>query len=238
MMQVPPACTSRSCRRRIWSSSPVALKAYMTFLPVRSACALMTRMTARTASSNGQCGPSDCSSSSLMKSIPPSQSCRTSAAVSSGPKPTLGLMMVPISGRRSTPARRRVPSIPKRGPAYASAKACGRRNPSTRSPVSWRSSNRLPATVASRLGNDGPRLAIGQDRVRRARRRRVGSAASVLGRDGAPTGPSRISSRSTRAAERAFSSGVSPGTATNVPLDCSPAMISAALRGSIAVSIR
>ena len=34
---------------------------------------------------------------------------------------------------------------------------------------------------------------------------------------------------STRAAARAFSSGVSPGTATNVPLDCSPAMASAAV---------
>jgi Mn-containing catalase len=40
----------------------------------------------------------------------------TSDAVSSGLKPTLGFTMVPINGRSWTPASRRVPSTPKRGP--------------------------------------------------------------------------------------------------------------------------
>ena len=90
--------------------------ANITFLPVRSAWAFTTRSTARARASNGQPGPSACSSSSLMKSIPASHSVRVSDAVSSGPRPTLGLMMVPINGRPSTPAKRRVPAIPKRGP--------------------------------------------------------------------------------------------------------------------------
>ena len=85
------------------------LKANITFLPVRSAWSLMTRITARTRSSNGQLGPSDCSSSSLMKSMPASQSCLTSAAVASASRPTLGLMMVPISG----------PAVDAREPARA-----------------------------------------------------------------------------------------------------------------------
>ena len=41
-----------------------------------------------------------------------------------------------------------------------------------------------------------------------------------------------------RAAARSLSSGVSAGTDRNVPEDCSPAMISAACIGSIAVSMR
>ena len=107
--QVAPWARSVSWRRRIWSRSPVRLKANMAFLPVRSASASMTRITARTRSSKGQSGPSDWSSSSLMKSIPASHSSCDSAAVSSGSRPTLGLMMVPMSGRPSTPASRRVP---------------------------------------------------------------------------------------------------------------------------------
>ena len=39
-----------------------------------------------------------------------------------------------------------------------------------------------------------------------------------------------------RAPERAFNSGVSVGSATKVPLDCSPAMTSAASSGSTPVS--
>ena len=236
--QVPPWRTSRSWRWRISSSSPVRLKAYITFFPVRSAWALITRITASTRSSNGQCGPFACNSSSLMKSMPPSHSDATSDAVSAGPNPTLGLMMVPISGRCSTPVRRRVPSMPKRGPPYRSAKDCGRRMSSTRRPVNCRSSNRLPPTVASMLGKDGPRFSIGQDNVTRARRSLVESTAAVVGNEAAATGSSRISSVSMRAAERSFNAGVSPGTGTNVPLDCSPAIISTARRGSMLVSIR
>jgi len=47
---------------------------------------------------------------------------------------------------------------------------------------------------------------------------------------------SSTSSRSTRAPERALSSGVSIGSATKVPLDCSPAIVSAARCGSSPVS--
>ncbi|KTS37599.1 hypothetical protein NS228_00040 [Methylobacterium indicum] len=107
-----------------------------------------------------------------------------------------------------------------------------------RRPVSGRSSNRLPATVARRFGREGPRFSIGQDRVTRARRRRAGSIAAVVGSEGASTGASNTSRRSTRAAERSLSSGVSPGTGTKVPLDCSPAIVSATRRGSLAVSRR
>ena len=44
-----------------------------------------------------------------------------------------------------------------------------------RSPENCRSSNRLPATVATRLGSDGPILSIGQESVTRACCR-IGSA--------------------------------------------------------------
>ena len=43
--QVAPCLTSVSCRCRIWSRSPVRLKANITFLPVRGAWPLITRMT-------------------------------------------------------------------------------------------------------------------------------------------------------------------------------------------------
>ena len=77
--QVPPRASTRSWWRRISSRSPVMLKAYITFLPVRSAWSLITaHHRPRPASSNGQCGPSACSSSSLMKSIPASHSVPTS----------------------------------------------------------------------------------------------------------------------------------------------------------------
>lgn len=106
--QLPPSASTRSWRRFIWSSSRVRLKATMTFLPLRWAPSLTTRITARTRSSKGQCGPSACSSSSLMKSMPPSTSLRTSAAVCSGFRPTLGLTMVPLdcSPAIASPARR------------------------------------------------------------------------------------------------------------------------------------
>ena len=58
------------------------------------------------------------------------------------------------------------------------------------------------------------------------------------GSDGLIAVSSRISSRITCAATRAFNSGVSPGMATKVPLDCSPAIRSATRRGSAVVSSR
>ena len=51
----------------------------------------------------------------------------------------------------------------------------GSRMSRSRRPESCRNSNRLPATVATRLGSDAPILSIGQDSVTRACRR-TGSA--------------------------------------------------------------
>ena len=48
----------------------------------------------------------------------------------------------------------------------------------------------------------------------------------------------RLLAVATRAAERALSSGVSPGTGTKVPDDCSPAIASAACSSGKAVSTR
>ena len=88
----------------------------MTFRPLRSACRLITRITARARSSNGQPGPSDCSSSSLMKSMPAPQRTSTNSAVCCGVKPIEGFTIVPISGRSRTPVSLRVPSTPNLGP--------------------------------------------------------------------------------------------------------------------------
>jgi hypothetical protein len=46
----------------------------------------------------------------LMKSSPASISVLTSSAVRAGDKPTLGLMIVPMTGRPSTSARLNFPS--------------------------------------------------------------------------------------------------------------------------------
>ena len=71
-----------------------------------------------------------------------------------------------------------------------------------------------------------------------ARRKLPAAILAVVGSEGVGTASSSTVSRSIRAAARAFSSGVSPGTVTNVPLDCSPAMISTARRGSMIVSTK
>jgi len=88
----------------------------MALRPVRSAASFTTAMTRVTRSAKGQCAPSAWSSSSLMKSMPPSTSAFTCSAVCSGLSPTLGLTMVPTIGPRGTPASRRVPATPKAGP--------------------------------------------------------------------------------------------------------------------------
>ena len=78
--------------------------------------------------------------------------------------------MVPISGRPSTPESRRVPATPNCGPGYFAANASGSVMSSSRSPLKGRSSNRLPATVATRLGSDAPKLSSGHDSTTSARR--------------------------------------------------------------------
>jgi hypothetical protein len=80
-------------------------------------------------------------------------------------------------------------------------------------------------------------LSSGHDSVTRARTARRAGSTPALGR---LRGRSRASTvtPSTRAAERALSSALSPGTDTNVPLDCSPAMASATRSTSAVVSIR
>ena len=106
MTQLPPSRSTRSWRASISSISPVMLKANIAFLPLRSAWRRITAITALTRSAKGQCGGSAMSSSSLMKSMPPSTSLSTSSAVSAGVSPTLGLMMVPISGRSADAGER------------------------------------------------------------------------------------------------------------------------------------
>jgi hypothetical protein len=120
------------------------------------------------------------------------------------------------------------------------ANSAGSLRSSKRNPDSCFSSNRFPATVAITFGSDRPRFSLGQDKVTLACLQRgldSSRGAAAPGSEG-PSTSRTISSRSTRAAARAFSSGVSPGTGTNVPLDCSPAMLSAAASGESAVSIR
>lgn len=79
----------------------------------------------------------------------------------------------------------------------------------------------------------------GQDKVTRAVRRVASPdlGSPEPGSDGAATSPSSIKS-STRAACPARSSSVSPGTRTKVPVDCSPAIVSAACCNGKAVSIQ
>ena len=81
-------------------------------------------------------------------------------------------------------------------------------------------------------------LSRGQESVTNARCQICLSFGCIApGKVGVMTG-SNASSCSIRAAARSLSSGVSAGTGRNVPEDCSPAMISAACIGSIAVSMR
>ena len=79
-------------------------------------------------------------------------------------------MMVPINGPVSDagePARARDAEL---RPRIGGAKASGSRRSSRRSPETCFSSKKLPATAASRLGSEGPRLSRGQESVTRARR--------------------------------------------------------------------
>ena len=165
-----------------------------------------------------------------MKSTPAAHRLSTSSAVCGAVRPMLGLMMVPISGRPKTFASWRVPSIPNEGPPKVAAYAGGRSKSSRRSPVTSPSSNRLPAIVASRLGRLAPTLSTGKAISTCARWNTPACgrrSTKALGSVGSSTG-GRGSIRTTRARERALSSWVSPGSAMNVPLDCSPAMTCAA----------
>ena len=122
---VPPAAATASWCRSMASISSVMLKATIGFLPVRSAKSLTSLITAETRRARGECGPLAISSSSLMKSSPAPIRVFTSAAVSSGERPTLGLTIVPMIGRPSTPASRRVPSTPNCGPGIGFAEGGG-----------------------------------------------------------------------------------------------------------------
>ena len=116
------------------------LKAYIALRPVASAARSISAITAGTRWASGAYGGSAFSSSSLMKSSPASARSRTSGRSSAMDNPMLGLMIVPMSGRSTTPASRRVPSMPKPGPGYRAANAGGSSRSTSRTPDnSWSS---------------------------------------------------------------------------------------------------
>ena len=113
-------------------------------------------------------------------------------------------------------------------------------------PDSSCNSYKLPATVASRLGSEGPKLCSGNEMTIRPRRYSIRPVfepgvfergALLPGKLGVAT-ISSASMRTTCAPKRSFSSLVSPGTDTKVPLDCSPAITAAACSSGCGVSIR
>ena len=208
---------TRSWRRRISSSSPVMLKANITFLPVRSAWSLTTRMHgARPARRTGSAGPSACSSSSLMKSIPASHE---------RPDQRRRLLGREADARLDDGADQRPPldaGEPARaldaelragiGVGERAGQARGRAAAARRT-ASARTGCRRPS--ASRLGSDGPILSSGQDSVTRARA--PGRRPALRGsRPPAATARRRPRPRAPAPRPgppaRAFSSGVSPGT--------------------------
>ena len=170
--------------------------------------------------------------------MPPAQSSATKAPVASAERPTLGLMMVPISGRPCTPDRLLVPFIPNFGPGYCWENSIGNLTSKRRIPDRDCSSNRFPAIVDIRFGREGPILSSGQVKVTLALRQLCPLAGRVAPNKEAALTVSSSSIFSIRAAARSLSCGVSLGTARKVPEDCSPAIISAATLGSIDVSIR
>ena len=182
--QVPPRLSTRSWRRRISSISPVRLNANMTLRPLRSACRLMTAITARTRASNGQCATvrlqfvvlDEIDAALRTRSRPrPAVSFGREAdgrfddGADQRPAAHTGQLARALDGEFRSRDRRR-------------AKASGSRRSRMRRPENCFSSNRLPATVAMRLGNDGPMLSSGHDSVTRAVTRRPPSTGSAATR--------------------------------------------------------
>ena len=236
MMQVPPSVSTRSWRRRISSRSPVTLKANITFLPGAVGVAVDDRHH------------------------------RPGALLERAVRP-VGLQLVVLDeidaasgedldqrrGALRGQADARLDDGADQRPGRDARQAAGAVDAELRALVA-----RGEGLAAGRCRGCGGRRTAA---ARRGCRRRWRRGWAATGRDcraartarprsgdrPAPPSPpagwasatsSSGSRRSTRAPARAFSSGVSPGTATKVPDDCSPAITSTARRGSSAVSIR
>ncbi len=113
---------------------------------------------ARTRSTTGENDGLPISSSSLIRSTPPSAVAWTIPAPASGVSPVHGLTMF-NSGRSATPTSRRTPSIPKRGPTSASAEESGSSRSTSLACTDVELS--VPSTVVSRFGSDGPKFTVG-----------------------------------------------------------------------------
>ena len=171
-----------------------------------------------------------------MKSTPASTSAPTIAALSCGRSPSAGLTMLPTITRSRTPVSRRLPSIPNCGPGYASRNSSGSDSPTTLTPVSSAIENTPPIAIVVSAARSVPIASIGNASSASARRY-APACRPARGKLGTATGGSARTD-TTRAATRAFSSGVSPGSGTNVPVDWSDAIFAATRSGSPSVSIR
>jgi hypothetical protein len=236
MTQVPPRLATRSWRAPHLVDLAGQVEGIHDLLPVRSAWSSMTAITARARSAKGQAGPSACNSSSLMKSMPALHSTATRSAVSCGENPDRRL-----DDRADQRSARHAAERPCARHAEGwSGIGCGKggRQPDVQQAQTGKGLQleKVAGHCCDRFGSEGPRFSTGQDTVMRACRcGRSGRPAP--GSEGAGTSPSGVMA-STRAAARALSSGVSPGTGTKVPEDCSPASIAAASSSGQAVSIR
>ncbi|CAM5692718.1 hypothetical protein STENM223S_01603 [Streptomyces tendae] len=208
------------------------LNAYMTGWPVICSASRISSVARATRRSSGRYVGSVISSSSLIRSTDALANSLTVRRNSSSARPTFGLTIVPIMTPSASPSSLRVPGTPKAGPGWAATNSSGSSMSCTRQAKSSPSSKRFPAMVVCRVARSVPMFSIGNSTTARAARTSSGRVRD--GSDGPRTPSSRTST--TCAACRSRRRGDSPGTATKVPLDCSPAMAAAASSGSIADS--
>ena len=93
--------------------------------------------------------------------MPAPHNSATSAAVSAALMPTLGLMIVPMQRTAMHAGRTARTGDALRGPRELVANVAGSASEASRTPVVSPRSNRLPATVAARVGRFAPKLAMG-----------------------------------------------------------------------------
>ncbi len=143
-------------------------------------------------------------------------------------------MIEAIIGPSGTPIRRREPSMPNCGPGWQ-AQAAGRSKSRTRRPVRPRTAKTPPTAMVRSAATSVPMASSGKAMSTSARRQGPGLPGS--GSAGTSTGSSGRTA-STRAAQRARTASVSPGSAVKVPVDWSDAILAASASGSPAVSMR
>ncbi len=170
----------------------------------RSAAAVYARTRSTTGANDGL----PISSSSLIRSTPPSAVAWKISAPASGVRPVHGLIMFSSRGRSGTPTSRRTPAIPNRGPTRASARESGSSRSTSLACTDVELS--LPSTVVSRFGSDGPKFTVGSAICTKYPlvapvwvARSTGGASSTL---------------TTRPRWRSRISAVTPGTSTQVPV--------------------